>query len=172
MYRITHIVIGVGFGLLLSKDLSLSLLYGLISGLGSYIPDIDLRCKHRKTLHNIIVLTIMSAILYIVLLYIHIEYCQIIELGVIKNIVIAFAGGWILHILTDSLTKRGVYILYPVSNFRLRIPIFRSSSVIANTLFIILSFIMYYFWFKSVGLENVIDYVHEYFKMFFASVSS
>ncbi|ABN70452.1 membrane-bound metal-dependent hydrolase [Staphylothermus marinus F1] len=171
MYRITHVIIGFGFGLLLSQDPRLSLLYGFMGGLGGYIPDIDLRFKHRKTLHNIILSSIISLFIYVVLLYLCIRYYSWMQLGVVNNIVIAFLSGWILHILTDSLTKRGVYILYPLSNYRLRIPIFKSSSLVGNTLFIILSFIMYYFWIRSIGLENALDYLYYYLRMFLISAS-
>ncbi|ADI32187.1 metal-dependent hydrolase [Staphylothermus hellenicus] len=171
MYRITHVIIGFGFGLLLSRDLSLSLLYGFMGGLGGYIPDFDLAFKHRKTLHNIIVPLIIFLLSYVALLYLHVRFYSWIQFGIIKNIVIAFLGGWILHILVDSFTKRGVYILYPLSNYRLRIPIFRSSGLVGNILFIMLAFIMYYFWLKNTGLENVIDYLYEYFRMFLISSS-
>jgi inner membrane protein len=168
VYRVTHVVIGFGYGLLLGDDLVSSIFYGLISGFSSYIPDLDLRYKHRKTLHNIFVLTIISLLLYTGLIFLNKDY-HLMNNYMVFRIVLAFSGGWFLHLVVDSFTKMGVYWFYPLSNIRVRIPLFRSNSLIGNVFFIMLSFIMYYYWMNRIGLGNILYLLINYVKIFLLS---
>jgi inner membrane protein len=165
LYRITHVIIGFGYGLLLGNDLSSSIFYGLISSLSSYIPDLDLKYKHRKTLHNIFILTILSLLLYIGLVFLNRNY-HLLSDYIVLRIVLAFGGGWFLHLVVDSFTKRGVYWFYPLSNIRIGIPLFRSNSLIGNVFFIMFSFIIYYYWMNKMGLGNMLYLLTSYIKMF------
>lgn len=87
-------------------------IYGLIDGiifvLGvtvmSIIPDIDTDIgKHRASFHNLFVFVVISIILfkltYILFLY-------------------AWGVAYLSHISLDILTKRGIALLYPLSNRR------------------------------------------------------
>ncbi len=165
MYRITHVIIGFGYGLLLGNDPVSSILYGLISSFSSYVPDTDLGYKHRKTLHNIFVLTMLSLLLYTSLIFLSRNY-HLLSNNIILRIVLAFSGGWLLHLVVDSFTKRGVYWFYPLSNVRIRIPLFRSNSLVGNVFFIMLSFIMYYYWINKMGFDSILYSLMDYIKTF------
>ncbi len=151
MYRSVHIFIGFTFGLYIAGTNPLSVFYGIVGALGGWLPDIDLYFKHRKSLHNVFVLSIVSTAIYFVFCY-YIKVPYIIP----RIMTLSFTGGWVLHLLFDSLTKRGVYILWPLSNARLRIPIFKSNSIVGNLIATLFGFFLLYMWIKENGLVGLI----------------
>jgi inner membrane protein len=132
--RVTHLFIGASIGLLYCNAPELCVFYVGASAAGAYLPDFDLHYRHRKLLHNIFAVFLFTFISWIVL--------KRINLGIIpdENIIWkSFALGYLSHLLLDILTPRGVFILYPFSNKPLSAGIFKSNSLLANTLFILAS---------------------------------
>ncbi|MEM4432744.1 MAG: metal-dependent hydrolase [Desulfurococcaceae archaeon] len=159
MYRITHVYIGFVIGLFIGINDIDSLLNGLIGAIGGFIPDIDVGFKHRKTLHNIFVPFTIALSLLITNTYLIPMQWRIHS----YNYLISFTLGWILHLVTDSLTIKGVYPLYPlIRNFRLRFAKFRSNSLLINTVMILLASIILGYWFYERNIYTKID---EYLKI-------
>lgn len=157
MYRSVHMFIGGCFGLLLGEDLYSSLISSLMGAIGGYVPDIDYDCrkiKHRKTLHNVFSLVALTMIVYGALLYIA-RYTFLDPIDAYR-FSLAFGSGMALHILFDSTTKKGVWILYPFSNKRLRIPIFKSSSVWANGFGISMGLFFLYLWIRRFDIDYLV----------------
>jgi len=146
--------VGGCFGLLLGVDLYSSLVSSLMGVIGGFVPDIDLRFKHRKTLHNIFSLIALTMIVYSALLYAA-KYAYLDPVNAYR-FSLAFASGMALHILLDSTTKRGVYILFPFSNRRLRIPIFKSNSVWANGFGISIGLFFLYLWLRQLDIDYLV----------------
>ncbi len=146
--------VGGCFGLLLGVDLYSSLMSSLMGVIGGFVPDIDLRFKHRKALHNIFSLIALTMIVYGILLYVT-KYTYLDPANAYR-FSLAFASGMMLHILFDSTTKMGVYILFPFSNKRLRIPIFRSNSVWANGFEISVGLFFLYLWLKHFDIDYLV----------------
>ncbi len=160
MYRSTHVFVGAAFGLWIGGSSPWTILYAFFGGLGGYFPDLDLRYKHRKFLHNIFVPLLLSFILYIMINILISSYnTEVLNINntISKYIALSFFMGYMLHILMDSLTKVGVYILYPVSNIRLRIPLFRSSSLWANGLGFMFGGLFIYLWLDKIGINRIIE---------------
>jgi len=103
-------------------NLNLQLYYTFIvtAVVSSTLPDLDLKLKHRKTLHNITVPLIVVLIFYAIV-------PQIAIFGV------AFLIGWISHVLLDVITIKGVHPLYPLLDFKLALRLCKSESIICNT---------------------------------------
>jgi len=154
-------VLGFSAGLLVGGD-EFFILYGLAGAIGGYVPDLDLRYKHRKILHNIIIPFILFIIFY--------SLSMMISRVSQHHVVIAKAGyalliGWLLHVFGDSLTSRGVYILWPF-NKQYRLSVFkklRSDSFLANFMLFALAFIFLYIWFEKYGPEFVRKAVEDIF---------
>ncbi len=164
MNRPTHVFVGLTWGLLVGgSDPLVFIPSSIMGGLGGYFPDFDLRFRHRKLLHNIFVMILTSLIVYVSIRYVVIEYYGVIGEGVILRITLGFLGGYLLHLLLDSLTKMGVYILYPLSRWRLRIPLFRSNSLWANGLGFMIGGIMFYLWVKEI---RIIEYIENLISSF------
>lgn len=160
MYRSVHIFVGFSFGLLVSGSDSSTIFYGIAGALGGWLPDIDLMYKHRKSLHNIFILSIISTMLFYGLYH----YASIIPFVEPRRLVLSFTGGWFLHLLFDSLTKRGVYIFWPLSNARLRIPIFRSDSFLGNFIAVLFGLFLLFIWFKENGIVILIDRIISFYE--------
>lgn len=158
MYRVTHIYIGFIAGLFIGNGGIEALLNGLIGALGGYVPDIDLKLTHRKTLHNLVIpiLTMLALLIPTV----SITPTLSLSTGIAKYVV-SFTTGWILHVATDSLTVRGVYPLYPVNKkFRLRFAKFRSESILINTFTIMLASMILGYWLYRKGFyENLAEFI-------------
>lgn len=110
MQKLTHVVwayvISVAFGLNP---------VGVI--FGALVPDLDYRFKHRKFLHNmfsIILITLFSGPLW-------------------KSVLV----GLVSHILLDMLTVSGVSLLYPLSERRFRIAPFRTGGFFDQILLVV-----------------------------------
>lgn len=115
MKKITHEIFGVGASLfILMPPITIVGYIIFFSAMGSIVPDVDFKFKHRAFLHNIFSLIFIALILhYILLSFLNLEkYALLFSTS--------FAVGYFSHILLDSLTKAGVAILWPISNIRLR----------------------------------------------------
>lgn len=103
MERRTHIIFGIFLFVLLWAAFKLDIALSALVAVGSVFPDLDYRkgltVYHRKLAHNIWVMALASIIIALV--------ANGIEFGM------AFALGFMSHLLADSLTPMGVYPLYP-----------------------------------------------------------
>jgi inner membrane protein len=122
----THLVIGILLGLLLLPFISVpsKLLFLILVAFGALLPDIDhqnstvnkicpvtrifpLFFKHRGFFHSLF----PPAVMYLVFWYFG------------ENFVgLALTFGYLTHLLSDSLTRMGVNLLYPVSLWRMQGP--------------------------------------------------
>ncbi|MEM4913218.1 MAG: metal-dependent hydrolase [Desulfurococcaceae archaeon] len=127
----THVLFSVALILWLypvRDPLAIALL-SVLSGIGSTVPDLDLRFKHRKALHNLFVPFIIAVLLIMVFS----------KISGIELYVSAFVLGWLSHILLDALTVKGVYMFYPLYNRGFKIGLCRSNSFACNFLLSALS---------------------------------
>lgn len=161
MYRVVHVFLGLSTGLLLCSSFPYFLLCGLSGALGAYIPDIKHAPYRRGRLsHSLVLPFVLIAIAYSVenLLISVIVYRLLIN--VFTNTLYSLSIGWITHVLSDSLTAQGVYILYPFTNYRLRVfKKLRSSSMIGNLSILLLSTILIYIWVVKTGFDTTIQYL-------------
>jgi inner membrane protein len=108
--RLTHAFTGFSIGFLAARlwggNLSLTA-YPLLGLLGGVFPDFDLKSGHRVYLHNLLSSVVVTIGLYTVLAW--------SGLATVESAVgsACFLAGWLSHILLDSLTLRGVALLYP-----------------------------------------------------------
>lgn len=131
MMRITHIFfsIAISMWVLPTCNLTMQAILSILTGIGSIVPDFDLRFKHRKALHNIFVPLILCVLVLLV-------FSEIPDVNVYVS---AFLLGWLSHILLDALTVKGVYLFYPLLNRGLKIGVCRSGSLSCNLLFSFIS---------------------------------
>jgi len=110
---------------------SLQLYYAFIvvAVFSSTLPDLDLKLKHRKTLHNIVVPALLGAVFY-----------ALAPQALILTV--AFIVGWLSHVVLDALTTRGVYPLYPLVKYKLALRLCRSESPLWNTTIILVSLLV------------------------------
>lgn len=94
----------------------------------SILPDYDVRYKHRKSLHNVFAMLILS-LPWIVFS---------------PDLFLAASLSYFTHLLADMMTVRGVALFYPFSSKYYRIAKFRSSSLKLNLGTIALSAILIY----------------------------
>lgn len=106
MERRTHIIFGIFLFVLLWGAFKLDIALSALVAVGSVFPDLDYRkgltVYHRKLAHNIWVLALASIIIALI--------ANSLEFGV------AFALGFMSHMLIDALTPMGVYPLYPLKS--------------------------------------------------------
>ncbi|MFH1237144.1 MAG: metal-dependent hydrolase [Candidatus Aenigmatarchaeota archaeon] len=106
MERRTHIIFGIFLFVLLWAAFKLDIALSVLVAVGSVFPDLDYRkgltVYHRKLAHNIWVMLLAGIIIALV--------ANSIEFGM------AFALGFMSHMLADSLTPMGVYPLYPLKS--------------------------------------------------------
>lgn len=129
MRRETHIAFGFALGFLIGDTLVASILNGMISALGAWFPDLDLKYKHRALLHNLF---------FPVILLISIPFIPYAGSSLSLTIKL-FVLGWVSHLLTDALTVSGVALFYPLTSKKSGVALFRSNSPAANLLIIALS---------------------------------
>lgn len=137
MKRYAHLIMGVGLSLyILSGIVRVSELPVIVisGGVGSLFPDLDVRYKHRKALHNIFSL-IISSILVLVLV-------KIINASVLMAA--SYSIGYASHLAGDLLTRRGVAILYPLRArfYRIPMPLGRSEDFLVNFIGIALGLLL------------------------------
>ncbi|MGC9147956.1 MAG: metal-dependent hydrolase [Sulfolobales archaeon] len=144
MRRDVHIVFGVGSSLVSGFFLETMYAPLLIIGgfLGSIAPDLDLRIGHRRVFHNISFLTLMVLVILFLLVSLGIPY------EYIKTLIIGFVAGFISHLVGDSVTYRGVDLLYPFSKKSFRVPLGASSSLLVNALGMV------------IGVSEVLFYIY------------
>ena len=134
MRREVHLIFGVGTALLTGSVFEwyyAPLL--VISGFaGSFVPDLDLRIRHRALLHNVFFLVASSLLIAVIsaLLGADFRYTRIFLIG--------YISGFVSHILGDLITYRGVDLFYPFSNKSFKIPLGRSDSLLVNSIGILL----------------------------------
>ncbi len=139
MKRSTHVLFGVSLSIFILNPQPSSLIYLIaMSIMGSYLPDVDLRIKHRMMLHNLFVPILFSIMLYFILDYISL-YDPLL-------LVVAFDIGFTSHILLDMFTYAGVSLFYPFSKKRYRIARLRSDSPLANVFFSAIALILIFLW--------------------------
>jgi membrane-bound metal-dependent hydrolase YbcI (DUF457 family) len=111
--------------------------------LGAIYPDFDfiwwLRKWHRKLFHNIFAVTLPASIIILIFTVYNRSYHGLLVAG-------AFSLGCFVHILSDSITPTGTYVLWPLAKkFKLGIPLITTGSK-AETLMMLLAsglFILY-----------------------------
>ncbi len=139
MKRGTHVLFGVSLSIFILNPRPSNLVYLIaMSVIGSYLPDADLRIKHRMMLHNLFVLILFSIMFYLVLDYTSL-YDQLL-------LVVSFDIGFISHILLDMFTYAGVSLFYPFSKKRYRIARLRSDSQLANMFFSAIALALIFLW--------------------------
>ena len=132
--RITHIVFGLGLAIYLNNpQLKILAWCGFSAFLGSIVPDLDLKYKHRVLLHNVFSLMLISTIVAVLL-----KLTSIYNF----NYVWAFTIGYMSHILSDAFTKTGVTLFYPISNRRIRFTKARYDNPLLNIAFIVIGLIL------------------------------
>ena len=110
MRRFTHAFTGFSIGFLVARlwggNLSF-IAYPTLGLLGGVFPDFDLKSGHRVYLHNLLSSIVVTMGLYTVLAW--------SGLATLESVVgsACFLAGWLSHLLLDSLTVRGVALLYP-----------------------------------------------------------
>lgn len=126
MKRATHILFGVALASWIIRGDPLNYTIGLFATtLGSVLPDIDLRFKHRKSMHNVFSTALIVLITHIALP----------EELFRETVVLGLALGMGSHLLLDFVTKRGVALFYPVSGYLVRLGLCKSESITCNILF-------------------------------------
>lgn len=134
MRKITHMFFALAIAVWFLRSMqvyfnvNLQLYYAfmVIAVLSSTLPDLDLRLKHRRTLHNITIPLIVVLTIYAIV-------PQVVVFG------IAFLIGWVSHVLLDAITIKGVCPFYPLLDFKLALKLCKSESVIWNILVLMLS---------------------------------
>ncbi|MET1160434.1 MAG: metal-dependent hydrolase [Thermoprotei archaeon] len=169
MYRVVHVFMGFSTGLLLCSLLNNSywFLCGIMSGIGGYIPDLDLRIKHRKLLHNIIIPLVTITLIYSMTHLVFTNGSNVILL-IIDASLLSLLIGWLLHVFCDAFTKRGVYILWPINEeVRVSLTPLKSGELVGNLVVMIIASLEMYYWLRISGYGNLLDkFMEEVLKLF------
>ena len=97
-----HVLVALGIAVLVAPLDPWRLGYAAImTSLGSLVPDLDLGWGHRKYLHNVFA---VLALYTVILVATGREYMAFL-----------MSLGMLSHIATDTLTSRGVALLWPIS---------------------------------------------------------
>ena len=107
MQKLTHFVWGVLLSIVLKLD-------SVPVVLGALLPDLDYRFEHRKLLHNVFAIALVSLISG--------QYWLPMLVGMVS------------HIVLDMMTVSGVALLYPLSDKRFRIASFRTGGLFDHLL--------------------------------------
>jgi inner membrane protein len=92
--------------------------------LGSTLPDVDLRRRHRMLAHNVFFAAAAAAAVWLLVSWASAAAALYAATGLMV--------GLASHLVADMLTVRGVALLYPLSRRRYRLARLRSSSRAAN----------------------------------------
>ncbi len=122
MKQDTHLLVGIGASFFIlnpMKDLDILVVF-LGSIIGSLLPDLDLRVKHRALLHNLPVIILVS------LLAMLLEMClaprsNTVFISMYKYFTISIILSWILHIVVDMVNPSGVSIIWPLKRTRFKL---------------------------------------------------
>lgn len=148
MKRSTHVLFGTSLSISVLNPQPNHLIYLIaMSVIGSYLPDVDLRIKHRAMLHNLFILLFLSIIFYLALDYMSL-YDPLL-------LVVSFDIGFVSHILLDLFTYAGVSLFYPFSKKRYRIARLRSESPLANMFFTVVALLLIFLWAYCNRLINM-----------------
>uniref|UniRef100_A0A7C4HA31 Metal-dependent hydrolase n=1 Tax=Staphylothermus marinus TaxID=2280 RepID=A0A7C4HA31_STAMA len=166
LYRITHVFLGIAVNLFLCKYPSYFIICGLFGALGAYIPDI----KHAPYRRGKISHSLIIPVITIILTYLTIGFINGLDnyrfvLNIVKHILYSLSIGWITHVLSDSLTAQGVYILYPFTNYRLSVfKKLKSNSIIGNLFIMFISTLLIYFWLVQTSYGKILENLFEKIK--------
>ncbi|MCS7127743.1 MAG: metal-dependent hydrolase [Desulfurococcaceae archaeon] len=147
MNRGTHIFIGLSLGLLIcGQRTSLTALCAIMGSIGGWFPDLDLFFKHRKSLHNIPSLLITGTALYTMTYLLAKSFTTVVPGSIASLTAYSFIAGYSMHIFGDSLTTMGVYVLWPFSNYKLRLAKMKSNGFFINFLGVLLGLAFIALW--------------------------
>ena len=142
MRKVAHEVFAAGTAILfLNPSIAHAPMVLLGAITGGIFPDIDVKLKHRKLMHNIFSLLITSFALFYIMRFI------LSPLNMLEIFIQAFLIGYFTHILLDLFTVRGVAILWPILARSFRFSERKYDDPLLNALFIVL------------GLMAMISYV-------------
>lgn len=132
----THLTIAVLFFLILFSQIQQKIIFFIFLISATYFPDIDIASSkigksiflrpiqwivsHRGLFHSLIFLSLLSALIYFFNNYAG----------------IAFFSGYLLHLLLDALTPRGVKLFWPLTNLKIKFFI-KSGSILEEIIFVI-----------------------------------
>lgn len=116
----------------------------IISSVLSSLPDIDLRLElpHRKVTHNVFFGLIISLVAGYLASYLGFSF---------RVVTFSFLIAFTTHLLCDLLTKMPFRPLYPFVKTPVALRLFRSSSNVVNTLFLVLGVVAYYVYVSKYG---------------------
>ncbi len=130
MNRKAHMVFGAGSALALAACTGLCsstpcLAVALTGGvLGSQVPDLDIRYRHRMLLHNVFSLALLVLLSYYAIAW------ALPSMGVL--VAASLAAGYASHLFLDAATVSGVALFYPLTRRKARYARLKSSSLLAN----------------------------------------
>ena len=132
--KVTHVLFAVGLtGVLGLWRTPWGPLIVIPASIGSIAPDLDLGSHHRMFLHNVFIIFMLIVSSWFTMVYSDLE---------LSLLLLGFITGWISHIVLDSLTLKGVALLYPVSKRFYGFKKCRSDSLLCNGLLSLISIIM------------------------------
>lgn len=138
MMRRAHVVFGAALGSLAAWSLGLCPIDARAvwvvgwSLAASTLPDIDLRRRHRAAAHNLFFVAVVTVAAWLLA-------ARLLDPAIGTYTAVGIAAGLFSHLVADSLTVRGVALLYPLSGRRYRLARLRSSSALANAAVILVS---------------------------------
>jgi len=135
--RKVHVILGATLGASIAAVLGasrLDRLVGLVWGaIGGYVPDLDLRRRHRVLLHNISSAAAFAIVAVLATRILFGDWFSAVYGG------LGYLVGHLSHVLADMLTEKGVAFLYPYSDKRYSIAKFKSDNEMLNGLFALLA---------------------------------
>jgi len=147
--RKAHLILGIGAVLaILRPSVDDMIAYIILAALGSLIPDLDLKYKHRKTLHNIFIPPIITLGLTLAL-------SKALTLNPIY-IYLAIIIAWLSHIIGDLFTVGGVAMLWPLKSKRIRLLKLRYDHPIVSTIGLALGILGIAMWLYFKILKGII----------------
>jgi inner membrane protein len=113
MKKITHLIFGFGLTYYVISLITIpTLLHAMVAVAFTILPDLDLHDKHRRALHNIFAAIIFSFTVSIPLTIMGSNNIQNMNpMYMFLTAITAYTS----HLFLDSLTLRGIDILWPVS---------------------------------------------------------
>ena len=132
MLKRTHLIFAAFAFIVANIWLKYPVLFMVFSLIGACIPDIDVKFKHRKLLHNIWVLAL---IVFVGMSFRIMNW----------DIAIALSIGFLSHLIADSLTHNGIMPLWPLTKPRIVGPVRTggvSEYIIAISIIVIIAYIL------------------------------
>lgn len=142
MKRVTHILFVVALTTSIGfRAMPADTLYVATAILASTLPDLDLKKRHRKLLHNVFAPLILSVVLIAVLRGLGLNAYYLVK---------GFIIGWFSHVALDLITKKGVALFYPLSSRYYGLRICESNSIACNFLISTISIMIILY--NAIGL--------------------